>query len=200
MGTPGEDGELPEEAGHGGGIMSFADGDSLIENTTISGNKAAAGGGGLFHDADGELRIVHSTIWRNSAPIGGGIGVKESDFVPEIPPKTNAAVILKNSIVGGSISGGNCDWYIRSEGGNLETGGVNTCFLAVTAETAQNPIELGVRDRRGDPMLLAIADNGGPTLTHALQYGSLAIDSSAKPCSVDDQRGVAARGQRHRAP
>ena len=55
----------------------------------------------------------------------------------------------------------------------------NTCFLAVTAETAQSPIELGVRDRRGDPQLLAIADNGGPTLTHALQYGSLAIDSSA---------------------
>ena len=52
--------------------MSFADGDSLIENTTLSGNKAAVAGGGLFHDADGELRIVHATIWRNSAPAGGG--------------------------------------------------------------------------------------------------------------------------------
>ncbi|SDU18316.1 parallel beta-helix repeat (two copies) [Jiangella alkaliphila] len=185
-----EEGVLDENAGHGGGIMSFADGDSLYENVTISGNRAATAGGGLFHDADGELRLVHGTVWRNSAPVGGGIGVVESDFVPEVPPKTNAAVVLKNTIVGGSLEGGNCDWYIRSEGGNLETGDRNTCFLAVTAETAQNPIELGVRDRRGDPRLLAIADNGGPTLTHALEAGSLAIDSSAAPCTVVDQRGI----------
>ena len=32
----------------------MADGDALIENTTISGNIAATGGGGIFHDADGE--------------------------------------------------------------------------------------------------------------------------------------------------
>src|SRR5918992_2854335 len=106
------------------------------------------------------------------------------------PPETNSSVIVKNSIVGGSLEGGNCDWYIRSEGGNLETGAKNTCYLAVTEATAQSPIELGVRDRRGDPDLWALADNGGPTLTHALQYGSLAIDSSQVPCSVVDQRGV----------
>ncbi|HEX7255365.1 MAG TPA: right-handed parallel beta-helix repeat-containing protein [Gaiellaceae bacterium] len=189
MGTS-EDGDIEENAGKGGGIMSYADGQSLYENTTISGNRAASGGGGLFHDADGELRLVHMTIWRNSAPAGGGIGVVESDFSPDIPPKTNSSVIVKNSIVGGSIKGGNCDWYVRSEGGNLETGERNTCFLAVTAETAQSPIELGVRDRRGDPQLWALADNGGPTLTHALQWGSLAIDSSHLPCSVVDQRGI----------
>jgi parallel beta-helix repeat protein len=185
-----EEGEIDENAGKGGGLMSFADGDSLIENSTFSGNKAAGAGGGLFHDADGELRLHHVTIWRNSAPVGGGIGVKESDFVPEVPPKTNAAVVLKNSIVGGSLNGGSCDWYVRSEGGNLETGDKNACFLAVTAETAQSPIELGVRDRRGDAQLWAIADNGGPTMTHALQWGSLAIDSSNLPCAIEDQRGV----------
>ncbi len=185
-----EEGELLEESGHGGGLMSFADGDSLIENTTFSGNKAQVAGGGLFHDADGELRLHHITVWRNSAPMGGGVGVVESDFVPESPPKTNAAVVAKNSIIGGSVKGGSCDWYIRSEGGNVETGDVHTCFLAVTAATAQSPIELGVRDRRGDPKLWAIADNGGLTMTHALQPGSLAIDSSQVPCAVVDQRGV----------
>ncbi|HEV3376931.1 MAG TPA: choice-of-anchor Q domain-containing protein, partial [Thermoleophilaceae bacterium] len=185
-----DEGVIEEEAGHGGGLMSFADGESLFQNTTFSGNKAAAAGGGLFHDADGELRLHHITVWRNSAPAGGGIGVRESDFVPPIPPAANSAVILKNSIVGGSVNGGNCDWYVRSEGGNLETGNKNTCFLAVTAETAESPVELGVRDRRGNPELLAIADNDGPTMTHALQYGSFAIDSSEKPCSTVDQRGV----------
>ena len=51
---------IEENAGRGGGIMSFADGDSLFENTTISGNKAAVAGGGVFHDADGELRLTTS--------------------------------------------------------------------------------------------------------------------------------------------
>ena len=79
-----EDGDT-EEGGHGGGIFSLADGDSLIENTTISGNSAATGGGGLFHDADGELKLNNLTIWGNSAPRGGGIGVAESDFVAGDP-------------------------------------------------------------------------------------------------------------------
>ncbi|MDQ4055682.1 MAG: CSLREA domain-containing protein, partial [Actinomycetota bacterium] len=74
-----DEGVIEEDAGHGGGLMSFADGESLIENTTFSGNRAAVAGGGLFHDADGELRLKHITVWRNSAPSGGGIGVRESD-------------------------------------------------------------------------------------------------------------------------
>jgi hypothetical protein len=39
-----EDGD-PEDGGIGGGIFSLADGDSRLENTTISGNVAAKGGG-----------------------------------------------------------------------------------------------------------------------------------------------------------
>ncbi|HZB28641.1 MAG TPA: hypothetical protein VE465_00600, partial [Streptosporangiaceae bacterium] len=69
-----EDGDQ-EEGGHGGGIFSLADGDSMVENTTLSGNSAATAGGGVFHDADGELKLTNLTIWGNSAPQGGGIGV-----------------------------------------------------------------------------------------------------------------------------
>ena len=114
------DGEPAQDAGLGGGIYSLADGDSLYENTTISGNTAAVSGGGLFHDADGELKLVNLTIWRNSAPRGGGVGVAESDFVPPLPPTPNVAVIARNTIIGGSLRGGSCDWYITSEGGNLD--------------------------------------------------------------------------------
>ena len=112
------------DGGEGGGFWSKADGDALIENTTISGNNAAISGGGLFHDADGELQLSNVTIWSNSALAGGGIGVAESDFVPEVPPKANESVILRNSIVGGSRQGGSCDWYVTSEGGNVSGGGV----------------------------------------------------------------------------
>ena len=198
-----EDGD-PEEGGKGGGFFSMADGDAKIENTTISGNKAAVGGGGLFHDADGEVRLESDTIWRNSAPIGGGVGVVESDFVPEIPPQPNRAVIARNTIIGGSLDGGSCDWYIDSEGGNLDGGGLrkepdipleimlpmNTACFLNQPPTSNDTIKLG-RDRRGNAKLDAIADNGGPTLTHRVLRDSLAVDQGIAPCPETDQRGIA---------
>jgi hypothetical protein len=36
----------------------------------------------------------------------------------------------------------------------------------------------------------AIADNGGPTLTHAINWGSLAQDAGVTPCPETDQRGI----------
>jgi CSLREA domain-containing protein len=198
------DGDV-EDGGKGGGVYSQADGDSLIENTTISGNTAYAGGGGLFHDADGKLKLDHVTIWRNSAPRGGGVGVVESDFVPPIPPKANVAVIARNSIIGGSLQGGSCDWYITSEGGNVDGMGTQNA-LPIVGEGTVLPVDTycflyaaptsdisfpATHDRRSSSMTLdAIADNGGPTLTHALQYGNVAIDNGVLPCPQTDQRGV----------
>jgi CSLREA domain-containing protein len=199
----GDGGEPVENAGLGGGIYSLADGESLIENTTISGNVAAVGGGGLFHDADGPLELVHLTIWRNSAPMGGGIGVVESDFAPPVPPKANVSVIVRNSIVGGSLQGGSCDWYVTSEGGNLDTGGTqnvqNAGELGLPPETrcflSAPPLsDIGL-PASGDRLSFnftvdAIANNGGQTLTHALQWGSMAQDAGVSPCPETDQRGV----------
>ena len=184
-----QEGLLLEESGRGGGIFSISDSGSLIENTTISGNFAKIAGGGLHHDADGELRLVHNTIWRNAAPTGGGVSVVESDFVPSVPPQPHKSLFVKNSIIGGSVSGGSCDYFVTTEGGNVDTG--KTCFLEASPEMDINPISRGVRDFRGlDPKLDAIADNGGATLTHRLNYGSIAIDASAAPCAILDQRGV----------
>jgi hypothetical protein len=42
-----------------------------------------------------------------------------------------------------------------------------------------------------DPKLGPLADNGGPTRTHALLLGSPAIDAASTPdCPTTDQRGV----------
>ena len=197
------------DGGEGGGFWSKADGDALIENTTISHNKAGISGGGLFHDADGELRLSNVTVWANAALAGGGIGVVESDFAPEVPPKANESVVLRNSIVGGSTSGGSCDWYVTSEGGNVSGGSVpyvptpgllssdsppipaiHSCFTSSPPGTDSTLLAEGERDRLGNAKLDAIADNGGPTPTNALRYGSLAIDTGLSPCPLTDQRGV----------
>jgi hypothetical protein len=132
------------------------------------------------------------------------VGVVESDFVPPIPPKANVAVIARNSIIGGSLQGGSCDWYITSEGGNIDGLGTQAatpdgegpllpaataCFLSATPDSDST---LPARDRQSATFTVdAIANNGGPTLTHALQYGSLAIDTGVSPCPETDQRGTA---------
>jgi hypothetical protein len=42
-----------------------------------------------------------------------------------------------------------------------------------------------------DPRLGPLADNGGPTRTHALLLGSPAVDAASTPdCPTTDQRGV----------
>ncbi|MGA9341798.1 MAG: choice-of-anchor Q domain-containing protein, partial [Rhodanobacteraceae bacterium] len=42
-----------------------------------------------------------------------------------------------------------------------------------------------------DPLLLPLADNGGPTLTHALDPSSVALDAGSNPDAlVNDQRGA----------
>ncbi|HET6770857.1 MAG TPA: choice-of-anchor Q domain-containing protein, partial [Actinomycetota bacterium] len=203
-----DDAGLRLDGGEGGGFWSKADGDALIENTTISGNKAGLSGGGMFHDADGLLKLSNVTVWGNAALAGGGIGIVESDFAPEVPPKANESVVLRNSVVGGSTSGGSCDWYLTSEGGNVSGGSVpyvpipglissdsppvpaiGPCFIAAPPGTDSTTTE-GLRDRYGDAKLDAIADNGGPTMTNALRYGSLAIDTALSPCPATDQRGV----------
>ena len=110
--------------GHGGGLYSIGDAGGIVENTTISGNTARVRGGGVYNDADGELRMANVTIWRNSAPFGGGVGVMESDAVPTVPPTPLTGLIIRNSIVAGSIQGGGCDGAVKSEGGNLDMGSV----------------------------------------------------------------------------
>ena len=204
-----DDGGLRLDGGEGGGFWSKADGDALIENTTISNNKAAIGGGGLFHDADGELSSPTSRSGATRRRSGGGIGVVESDFAPEVPPKANESVILRNTIVGGSLEGGSCDWYVTSEGGNLTGGSVpcvrrrawsrptsplppiHGCFVTrrrarATRASRASATASATRD------LDAIADNGGPTLTHARPARAASPSTTASlPCPETDQRGVA---------
>ncbi len=201
-----DDAQQQLEGGEGGGFWSKADGDALLENNTITGNFAAVRGGGLYHDADGLLHLVNLTITRNSAPVGGGIGVVESDFAPEVPPKANESVVLRNTIIAESIRGGSCDWYVTSEGGNLSDAGVKappttfsdtppppavaSCFTTPPPGSDMSHME-GLRDRQGDPNLDAIADNGGATLTHRVTFDSLAVNQGVFPCPETDQRGVA---------
>jgi VCBS repeat-containing protein len=176
------------DADAGGGILNF--GTLTVSNSTLSGNSAFMGFGGGIYNAgpDSTLTVNNSTFSRNSATTqGGGIGnffgsleVNNSTFSDNSASLGGGGIFnagsatLKNTIVANSPSGGNCSGVIVG-GGNLEWPG-NTCGSSFSS---------------GDPLLGPLADNGGPTQTHALQDGSAAIDAAVScPPPATDQRNI----------
>ncbi len=177
----------------GGGI--FNDGQLSLDNSTVNENTAASGGGGLDNRGSGTIRNV--TISSNTASAGGGmfndgeLFILYSSLVANTatadPPSEggnieNAGSIrIKTTIVANSLAGPNCagDGAIISEGHNLEN--TNTCNFNDPTDFA-NVV---------DPLVGPLADNEGPTLTHALLTGSLAIDAGEDvDCPEKDQRGA----------
>jgi hypothetical protein len=153
-------------ANYGGGIFNADNGTLTLTYSTVSGNTATneSGGGGIRNA--NTLTVTNSTLSGNSAPSGGGI-------------YDGATATLKNTIVANSPSGGNCGGGITDGGHNLDSG--TSCGFG----TADNSLS------GTDPMLGALADNGGPTLTHGLLAGSPAIDKGDSFGATADQRGVA---------
>ena len=150
----------------GAGITNL--GTMMVNNSTISGNSAGgAGGGGILNAARGTSTLVNVIISDNTANDGGAIfnGL--------------GTVSLKNTIVADSTSPRNCTGTIDSLGHNLSSD--DTCDFT------------GIGDLENtDPLLGPLQDNGGTTLTHALPFGSAAIDAGDNDgCSTADQRGVA---------
>jgi hypothetical protein len=163
------------DRGRGGGIHVGCNCTAEFANSTISGNRAVGEGGGI--DAHGTLQLTNCTVSDNHAGSeGGGIYVRgRLDYV--------------NTIVANNTGkSGNCavaESYYK--GGDFRPGGS-------LGTNSNNLVGDGSCDAAfsGDPMLGPLADNGGPTLTHALLSDSPAIDAiSAISCTVStDQREV----------
>jgi len=157
-----------------------------ISNSTISGNSSSGtGGGGIFTNA--EMTVYNSTITNNTANGNGsttGIGGGISNFTFE-------AVSLGNTIVAGNNAPNAPDFRdaLNSLGNNLIG---NTSGTNITGNTNGNLLNV-------NPLLGSLANNGGPTLTHALSAGSpainagnnnLAVDATASQALLTDQRGM----------
>ncbi|MHA6524113.1 choice-of-anchor Q domain-containing protein [Tessaracoccus sp. G1721] len=160
----------------GGGIRSL--GNTTIVNSTISGNTSTGWhGGGVFH-TDGALVMEYSTVAANTAPDGTAGGLFLGSF---------GAPDGRASLTGSVVSGNSGDECIVFYGGpfTMESGGHNV--LSDTSCGAPAGTDLVGEDA----LLGALADNGGPTLTHALLAGSPAIDAGdGASAPATDQRGV----------
>ena len=147
----------------------FADAKLTLNNLTVA-NGRGAGGGGIYNN--GTLTVTNSTLSGNSVTdvdYGRGGGISNS----------GGSATLQNTIVANSPSGGDCYGTVTDGGHNLDSDG--NCGFG----TANNSLS-GV-----DPLLGPLADNGGPTKTHALLAGSPAIDKGNSFGATADQRGVA---------
>ncbi len=171
--------------GLGGGIFSTTEdvseiedplSKSVVENSTISGNTAGSGGGIL--NENGLAVIENSTITNNEAPEGSGVSSFGDDLTRT---EVSASIIAENEST--DVDSGEDTNSFLSNGHNLigsgnATGGENNAF----DETGDQVIG------DGSPGLERLADNGGPTRTHALKAGSPALDKG-KTRLAADQRG-----------
>lgn len=161
----------------GGGLLN--EDPMSISNVTFSGNEAGKEGGAIHNT--GELTINNTTIYDNFTEGSGGGIYSVVD---------TASLNVRNTIVGGNnalVSGSDVQGTFNSQGNNLiGTNGSSTGFV----DGFNNDI-VGSEAQRIDPALSALQDNGGPTLTHALLVGSLAIDAGDNTDGVvTDQRGA----------
>ncbi len=159
----------------GGGISS--NGTTSVELTTVSGNAVSAAGGSPVARGGGiqgitGLSVTSSTITANRAPS------LPADFLPGANVSLVGSNTFRNVIVSDPLGGApNCGG-VTSAGFNLEDG-FSCGFTEPSDQSATNPFL--------DPQLAA---NGGPTKTHALLSGSLAIDRGNRFGETTDQRGL----------
>jgi CSLREA domain-containing protein len=206
----------------GGGIFASiqsGNGQTTVTNSTLSGNSAALNGGGIFNNI-GTLTVSNSTLSDNSAGSSGGLYINGNATVTNSTISGNLAdleggglyldtgnLTLVRSLVSGNSSAGLGAEITRAIG--TITANTNNVFGHSGLSNnglAFNGFVPGANDFNatsdaGTPVALAsildttLADNGGPTQTHALVAGSPAIDfgptasCAAAPVNGVDQRG-----------
>lgn len=200
-------------AGHGGGLANL--GQATVIASTVNNNSSDLNGAGLYNAAGATLVIVNSTLSGNTANDGDGGGLWNAGAARllNVTVAVNRAgagqsggglfqsavgsLSLRNTLLGlnthlagtpGAPQPDDCAGTLASEGYNLITTS-SGCALDGGSHD-----QLGVATDLGD-----LADNGGPTLTHALPVGSPALDGGDPAGCVDaagsplltDQRGSA---------
>ncbi|MEX2237863.1 MAG: choice-of-anchor Q domain-containing protein [Dehalococcoidia bacterium] len=179
----------PDPATNVGGVLN--NGDMLIFNSTISGNETLGSGGALFNTSS--LIVANVTISGNSASSAAGIynrsdgaltlfnvTITDNEAATGAGLRNDGLAFVRNTIIANN-QGGDCiiGNPFTSQGGNIDSD--DSCGL--TQRSDQPDV---------DPLLKALALNGGKTRTHALGAGSPALEAAGDfaPCQAIDQRGV----------
>lgn len=196
----------------GGGLT--AGGVITIENSTVAGNTTAQSGGGMFLSSTSVATVRNTTVSGNSGGTGGGIAVTGNAtltnltivgntatvFGGGLAANNNGVITVSNSLLSGNTlnaSAANCGTggagQVNSGGYNLSADGsclppARVVGASVVAASLSQPTD---RNNVAAGVSPTLADNGGPTMTHALLSGSTAINgANPATCPATDQRGA----------
>jgi hypothetical protein len=159
----------------GGGIANG--GTMTLTNSTLDNNTQKGNGGGGIQNY-GAITIAQTTLSGNGGPGGG------ANLHTYVPSGTSVITTVTQSIIANGVTSSNCSGSgaITDNGYNLDTG--VSCGFSAASHSLSNT----------QPLLKALASNGGPTQTMALPAASPAVDAipaTVSGCSGStDQRGV----------
>jgi putative cell wall-binding protein len=176
---------------HGGGIFVYESYGVSIVNSTISGNEAGAVGGGLFVYGS-SVDVQSSTIAGNTAGLGGG-----NVFLHYYSEATFENTIIGDGVASGvAPTGAAAPSALSVNAPDLGGDGTSSATVTFSLVESTDYDLLTVADGGGnlnvDPMLAALANNGGTTLTHLPSSESPVIDAGdpSYSASTTDQRGA----------
>lgn len=198
--------------GNGGGLNVSATVSVTITHSTISNNVAGAASGGMFMNRGSLINTTISGNTANGAAAtdgGGGLRIQAGVNSVSITSCTITGNTAPNSASGArsgiwhetgtltiasSIVAANIAQDVQRDGAAVLTSGgfnligENTSVAAEFPEGLPNGTNyVGTDAMPLDPMIGPLAANGGPTQTHALLKGSVAIDKGGS-FSATDQR------------
>jgi hypothetical protein len=174
----------------GGGIANDTNGAVKVDQSTINGNTVTDIGGGIYNRGGGVVALTNSTLSGNRATPGAGGGF---DSFGSTGILTNVTVAGNSSVGSGNNDGISTDGNMTLHGTLVADG----CSGPITSADDNLDIGLsckftGPHDLKGtNPQIGPLANNGGPTFTHALAQGSPAVDAGGASCPPTDQRGIA---------
>lgn len=177
-------------AANGGGGILASTGVTIVDST-IANNRANTDGGGIVYGNIGVATLAKGDI--RSTTIAGNVADADGDAVGAgggLRVARNAGINLYNDILSGNTSGtaavvDDCTGTTPAAASPSLTGYnvVGVFSGGACAFAAGNHDQTGV-----DPLLGALADNGGGVMTMALGSGSPAIDA-ADPAGCKDNLG-----------
>ena len=189
--------------GFGGGLYNGISNILEISNSTFSENLASSGGGAIYNSLGKIDTINNSTFSKNStgAAYGGAIynSEKKITIIRNCTFSENSSNSTFSAIYNDNNSG-----VITVISNNLFTQNVGSDCIIDSSTIYTNNITTNPGNficNNITPNLTAstvgpLADNGGPTKTHALLQGSEALNMGGAGAITTDQRGFAADGVR----
>lgn len=187
--------------GYGGAVWNF--GNLIVRNCTFTGNNAGAEGGAIQSWGESQSLLIENSTFTGNFSNGNGDAIDSGavsmtfhyvTIANNSAANGNALAIYKYplTMVDSLIAGSGGEGVVSVNGGSFSGTSTNNILTTATAPgltNGTNSNQLGVPI--ANIRLGALANNGGPTATIALQPGSVAVDKGVAIAGVTtDQRGT----------